>query len=184
MVTDPRLKDLSKFMSYLLRHNPKEFAIDLDAEGFASIEELLPVLRKRIPDASKQDIQSVVERVEPEKRRFEIVGNEIRANYGHSLPSRIRHQAGKPPAVLYHGTADHAWPGISRTGLRPMSRQYVHLTTKKDVAMRIGARHGRPCVLSVDAATAHRDGITFYKANDAFWLVDALPPGYVTRATA
>lgn len=57
-----------------------------------------------------------------------------------------------PPAVLYHGTASATVPVILREGLRPMSRQDVHLSAEQETAVRAGARHGRPVVLEVGAA--------------------------------
>src|SRR4030095_7640481 len=67
---------------------------------------------------------------------------------------RIAHERAAPPAVLFHGTATSALDAILASGLRPMRRQYVHLTGDSVLAMRVGARHGRACLLRVDAARA------------------------------
>jgi putative RNA 2'-phosphotransferase len=40
--------------------------------------------------------------------------------------------ASKPPAILYHGTSPSAAKNIMSEGLRPMNRQYVHLSTDKN----------------------------------------------------
>ena len=181
-MTDGRLVRISKLMSLILRHEPGKFGITLDAEGYAAMSELLGAIREQIADAAESDLIAVVETIEPDKRRFAISEGEIRANYGHSLTDRIVHERAMPPAVLWHGTAAPAVAAIRRDGIRPMKRQYVHLTTHTALASRIGARHGTAVLIEVDAAQAHADGIAFYRANEAFWLADAIPAKYVKDA--
>lgn len=47
---------------------------------------------------------------------------------------------GTPPAVLFHGTATASLPVILADGLRPMRRQYVHLSADRDTALSVGSR--------------------------------------------
>lgn len=175
------LKQLSKQMSWVLRHGAESLGLGIDPEGYVSIEELLPVLRKTDPSVSEKTIQAVVDTVEPQKQRFSIVDVYIRANYGHSLTERIKHAPAEPPRVLYHGTSTAFKAQILAEGLRPMKRQYVHLTTDAALAAQIGRRHGEPCVLIVDAGKAHENGIEFYRANQGFWLVTALPQQFLVE---
>jgi putative RNA 2'-phosphotransferase len=170
---------LSKLLSLILRHSPEKFGVVLDPEGYAGLQDVLRAVRTAMPDASENDLVSVVAGVEPEKRRFTISDGEIRANYGHSLETRIEHAVGIPPDSLWHGTSDRAIAGIAEHGLLPMKRQYVHLTTDVGIATRVGARYGTPRVLRVDAARAHSAGVVFYTANDTFWLAERVPPEYV-----
>jgi putative RNA 2'-phosphotransferase len=163
----------------MLRHQPDQFGIVLDAEGYADLREVLAAVRTRIASATLEDLVAVVETIEPEKRRYSIEEGEIRANYGHSFAGRIAHDACAPPATLWHGTPVTAAPRIREQGLLPMRRQYVHLTTYPELATRIGARHGSPLVLTVDAARAHAEGVVFYRANNAFWLADYIAPRYL-----
>jgi putative RNA 2'-phosphotransferase len=180
MTGEPRdLKSLSKVMALVLRHQPERFGVTLDPEGYVSLEELLVAVDRMRPGTSRADLVAVVEGLEPAKRRFTISGDSIRANYGHSLRARVSHEEATPPAVLYHGTWEGAVNVILERGLLPMGRQYVHLTTNRDLARRIGSRHGKPVVVCVDARRAHDGGVRFYRANDSFWLVDTLPPGYL-----
>jgi putative RNA 2'-phosphotransferase len=175
----PRLVRLSKLLALMLRHRPDQFGIVLDAEGYAEIREVLSAVRTRIAAATLEDLVAVVETIEPEKRRYSLDEGEIRANYGHSVAGRIAHEACAPPDTLLHGTPVTALQRIREQGLLPMRRQYVHLTTHPDLATRIGARHGTPRLLTVDAARAHADGVVFYRANDAFWLTDHIAPQYL-----
>jgi len=180
LVSTPTLVRISKLLALILRHRPDQFGVVVDAEGYADLREVLAAVRTRIGSATAEDLVAAVQSIEPEKRRYSIEEGEIRANYGHSLADRIQHQTGVPPATLWHGTPQHAVLRILQEGLLPMRRQYVHLTTSKDLAMRIGARHGAPRLLRVDAAQAHTAGVIFYRANEAFWLADHIPPTYLT----
>lgn len=173
------LERLSRLMSLVLRHEPERFGLILDAEGFASLAELVEVLRANAPGVGEAEVRAVVATVDPQKQRFLIDGDEIRANYGHSIPGRIRHELAVPPVLLFHGTHVDVLATILSGGLKPMRRQYVHLTVDADLALRVGSRRGAARLVRVRAAAAHGDGIPFYRANEAFWLADQVPARYL-----
>lgn len=179
-MADARLVNLSKLMSLVLRHEPDRFGLVLDAEGYVPIEDLVEALRRERTVVTAEDIRAVVSTVEPGKQRFAIEEGEIRANYGHSIEAKIRQQVAVPPDFLLHGTVESTLPSILAHGLRPMKRQYVHLTTDSSLALRIGQRRGKPRLVRVSAKAAHEDGIHFYRANAAFWLADEIPPIYLS----
>ena len=180
-MNDTSLVRLSKLLSLMLRHEPEKFALLLDAEGFAALEDVVRAARTRLGEVTEADIKQVVETVEPDKRRFSIVDGEIRANYGHSIRERVVHALAEPPELLCHGTNEAAAPTVLRDGLAPMKRQYVHLTDNPELAARVGARRGKPVILEVAAGAAHRDGVRFYRANASFWLADAIPANFLRR---
>jgi putative RNA 2'-phosphotransferase len=178
-MSDARLVRISRLMSLILRHKPEQFEVLLDPEGYVPVQHLVRALRESVPDASSEDVQRVVATIEPDKARFSIEGTDIRANYGHSLSVRIAHPRVVPPELLLHGTSDDAVHAIRSEGIRPMRRQYVHLTTHADLAARVGSRHGRLHVLEVDALRAHDAGVAFYRANESFWLADFVPAEFI-----
>ena len=180
-MTSRPLARLSKLLSLMLRHEPGTFGLTLDAEGYAPVAEVVMAARTRLPAVSEADVIAVVETVEADKRRFSIVDDEIRANYGHSFADRIAQAARTPPAKLWHGTHLNAIERILREGLAPMKRQYVHLTTSESIATRVGARRGQAVLLEVDAAAAHAAGVVFYQANESFWLADSVPARFLGR---
>ena len=51
-----------------------------------------------------------------------------------------------------------------------MNRHDVHLSPDRETATRVGARRGRPVVLSVDAGAMHRDGHVFHVSANGVWL--------------
>ena len=67
-----------------------------------------------------------------------------------------------------------------KEGLKPMNRQYVHLSQDKETAYLVGSRHDQnPVILQIDAYKAYQDGIAFYLGNETVWLSEALPSQYI-----
>jgi putative RNA 2'-phosphotransferase len=125
-------------------------------------------------------MQVVEEGSGDDKHRFEVAGNRIRARYGHSFDQPIRYEPCTPPSILYHGTSQRALATIRRQGLRPMGRQYVHLSPDPETATRVGARHDeQPVILAVRAAEAHAVGIVFHQAGEAVYLSKHVPAEFV-----
>ena len=46
----------------------------------------------------------------------------------------------------------------------------------------VGARRGKPVILTVDAGRMHRDGHKFFVSANGVWLTDTVPPGYLSMA--
>lgn len=177
---DILLKQISRQMSRILRHQADHLHMGIDPEGFVPLASLLAHVRKTIPEATETLIRAVVDTVDPQKQRFSIVGDDIRANYGHSITTRIHYPAEEPPTILYHGTSDVTKEKILQEGLWPMGRQFVHMTVDMALARQVGGRHGKPCVILVNAARAWRDGIVFHNANRGFWLAEVIPAVYLS----
>ena len=181
MSQSQKTKGLSKLMTYILRHRPDEFGLVLDQDGFVPIKELIQAIHEEEGWSYVRmvDIMYVVNA--SDRERFQIDEKRIRACYGHSLPTKIQYEPSIPPKILYHGTRRKAYPNILNHGLRPMGRQYVHLTTSEDLALRIGRRRDpNPVLLTIDAQKAHKEGILFYSANELIYLVETLPVQYFT----
>jgi len=179
MTNSRRLVKLSKFLALILRHQPERFGLPLDEEGWASLPEVMEILHG-LPNfrwATRADVMAVVEQgTGDDKHRFEVAEGRIRARYGHSLAQPIRYDPCTPPPLLYHGTAPESLETIRREGLRPMERQYVHLSPDPATAIRVGARHDdRPVVLTVRAADAHTAGVAFHQADESVYLAKRIP---------
>jgi putative RNA 2'-phosphotransferase len=55
----------------------------------------------------------------------------------------------------------------------------VHLSADEATARVVGARHGSPAVLTVDAAAMAADGHTFRVTGNGVWLTAAVPARYL-----
>ncbi|MEU3988140.1 RNA 2'-phosphotransferase [Streptomyces platensis] len=84
-----------------------------------------------------------------------------------------------PPAHLFHGTVARSVAAIREEGLRPMSRHAVHLSPDRETATRVGARRGKPVVLTVDAGAMHRAGHVFRVSANGVWLTSRVPAPFL-----
>ena len=170
---------LSRFLSRVLRHDPASIGLTLDAQGWAEVDALLAGAQRAGVPLTRELLQQVV--AENDKQRYALSddGARIRARQGHSIPVDLGLAAVEPPDRLYHGTADRFVAAIRRDGLLPRKRNHVHLSPDEATATRVGARHGRPVVLTIAAGQMYRDGHAFYLAENGVWLTDRVPPKYI-----
>ncbi|NJE60426.1 RNA 2'-phosphotransferase [Thermococcus sp. 21S7] len=177
----PSRVKVSRLMAYILRHSPEEFGLKPDVEGFVPLSELVRALQKVYPDVAEDFVREIVER--DAKGRYEIRDGKIRARYGHSFPVSLNHEEDTESRVLYHGTPRRNLERIMREGLRPMRRQFVHLSTSGSEALETGRRHGRDVVLLIiDADCLRRKGLKVYKAGKNVRIVERVPPECITLA--
>jgi putative RNA 2'-phosphotransferase len=172
---------LSKTVSHALRHAPWLYELELDAEGWVTVDALLAALRERRPAWESLRAEHLAEMLaQSDKQRYEMRDGRIRALYGHSLPGRLAKTPAEPPDILYHGTSALALDAIRAEGLKPMGRQYVHLSTDEATAVQVARRkRGTPVILRVRAGEAHRQGHAFYIGNERVWLADGVPPEFL-----
>jgi len=173
---------VSRFLSYLLRHRPKEYPLPLDAYGFAPWEAVVDTVLERFQEATEEQILAVV--TGSDKKRFELKEGKIRATYGHSFPVDLGLEAVEPPPCLYYGTARDLAQSILRGGLKPRDRQYVHLSPLLDEAIAVGKRRDPvPTIVMVDARAAHAEGVRFFASGPLF-LVENVPPKFLSLSQA
>lgn len=171
---------ISKYLSKHLRHAPERLGLSLAAGGWVDIEQLLSACAAHQFPITRAELEAVV--ATSDKQRFSIddTKTRIRANQGHTVAVDLQLEAQIPPDVLYHGTGDRSVDAIVQTGLLKMSRHHVHLSEDLETARRVGMRHGRPVILTIDAAAMHQAGFVFYCSDNGVWLVDHVPPQYLT----
>ncbi len=169
---------LSRFLTFLLRHKPKDYPLAIDREGFAPWREVVDMVQERFYDVTEEQIRSLI--AGAEKKRFEIRGDKVRATYGHSFPVDLGDTAAEPPAELYFGAARDLAESMLHSGLTPRDRQYVHLSVTAKEAESVARRHDpSPAILVVDAQAAHAEGIRFYESGPLF-LVEQVPAKFLS----
>lgn len=172
------LDRLSRFLSFLLRHRPRDYPLSFDRQRFVSWSDLKEQVEARFPDVTDEEIRSVI--AGSDKKRFEMREDKVRATYGHSFPVDIGVESIEPPARLYHGTARDLARTVLREGLKPRGRTYVHLSASLEEALMVGQRRdASPAILVVDALAAHSSGIRFY-ASGPLYLAGEIPPGFLS----
>lgn len=171
---------LSKLLSFVLRHDPGSIGLELDSAGWAPVERLLGRLAAtQGRKFSREEIECLVG--SSDKKRFTLSadGTKIRAAQGHSVQVDLQLLPTPPPPELFHGTAERFLDAILEDGLKPQSRQQVHLSTDAQSAIKVGQRHGKPIVLLIAAQKMAAKGFPFYRADNGIWLSDHIPPEFI-----
>ncbi len=170
----------SRKMSLVLRHKPEAIGLTLDTNGWALVTDLLNRLAATGTPITRTELDTIVAENNKKRFAFNPDGTKIRASQGHSIDVDLEFEPLTPPDELFHGTATTSVDSILATGLQSRSRQHVHLSLDLATATQVGARHGRPVILTVDAAAMHKDGYKFYRSANDVWLTDEIPSRYLT----
>ncbi|WP_277964424.1 RNA 2'-phosphotransferase [Pseudomonas sp. RIT-To-2] len=179
-MTSKPLNDLSKFLSYVLRHEPHTIGLTLDSEGWADLDQLITGAASQGRTLDRDLIRTVVD--SSDKKRFALSSNgqRIRAVQGHSTTSvNLQHQEQEPPALLYHGTATRFLDSIREQGLIAGARHHVHLAEDTATATAVGQRYGKPVVLRIETQAMRQQGFKFFRAENGVWLVDSVPARFL-----
>ncbi|WP_371677597.1 RNA 2'-phosphotransferase [Streptomyces sp. NBC_01276] len=174
---DRRTVKVSKYVSKHLRHQPDRIGLVLDTQGWVEIDDLLRAAAAHGFRFTRAELDHVV--ASNDKQRFAVDGTRVRASQGHTVAVDLGLPEAEPPSHLYHGTVAAALDAIRAEGLRPMARHHVHLSPDRETATRVGARRGRPVVLTVDAGAMRAAGHVFRISANGVWLADAVPPEFL-----
>mgnify|MGYP006185232291 FL=1 len=176
-----RLSELSRKLSYWLRHRPQAIGIQLDAQGWVPISHLLEHANAHGHAIDEAAVLAVVEQDEKTRYALDASQQKIRANQGHSVAVDLKLANKVPPVVLYHGTPTKNLASILKQGLLPQSRHAVHLSALQDTARVVGQRRGEAVVLKVDAKAMLAAGFVFQCADNGVWLTAHVPPKYLSQ---
>ncbi|WP_373544257.1 RNA 2'-phosphotransferase [Chamaesiphon sp.] len=172
---------ISKYLSKHLRHQPERLGLELLPGGWIEVDKLLAAASANGFELSLADLQQVVATNDKQRFAFNDRGDLIRANQGHSIEIDLQLPVQTPPETLYHGTHVQAIAAILVIGLQKMSRHHAHLTTDLNMAFKVGGRRGKSVVLVIDTIAMIADGYHFYRTENDVWLVDEVPPQYLTQ---
>ena len=179
-MTPETLKTKSKWLSKHLRHAPQKVGLVLEEGGWVEVADLLKAANANHLSLSRAQLEELVKSSDKQRFSFDASGTKIRANQGHSVAVDLQLQAQTPPDVLYHGTAEKNREAITAEGLHKGRRHHVHLSRDVQTAVQVGARHGKPLVLKIDALGMHAADFDFYRSENGVWLVEAVPPRFIS----
>lgn len=172
-------KNLSKFLSLVLRHKPEVLDLNMDKNGWVDLDELLEKLNASGKKVTLEKIQEVVATNQKQRFKIDEINNRIRANQGHSINVDVELEEKTPPPILYHGTAIKHIEIIRKEGLKKMSRQHVHLSQDYETAIKVGGRHGKPIILKIDCNKMIDYGFKFFLSENKVWLTDSVDVKYI-----
>lgn len=192
-----RLEQLSKSMSYILRHKAQDFGIPIDASGFVKVDDLLKAQPVRKFKADYEMIKDVVEL--DKKGRYELKDSDslmIRAVQGHSMKIVKNEEALEQISniwrypIIVHGTYEDAWMKIKETGLNRMSRNAIHFSIgySKAEHVKSGMRNSCDVFIEINAIRAYYENIKFFCSKNRVILTTGiegeLPVKYFKKVTS
>ena len=160
-----------KKLSYLLRHD-KSYAFD--EHGWREVSDLVGN-----HGFTMEELREIVATNNKQRYEFSEDMTRIRARQGHSNQVDVELEEAIPPDVLYHGTAKEFADSIMKQGILKGKRLYVHLSTTIEAATKVGARHGEPVVLAINAKRMHEDGTKFFLSRNNVWLTEFVDAKYI-----
>ncbi|MDL1898423.1 RNA 2'-phosphotransferase [Anaerolineae bacterium CFX7] len=176
---EPQLVRLSKFLSRTLRHRPQAIGLTLDQNGWVQVDELLAGAARAHVPLTRELLERVVAENDKQRYAFNADHTKLRANQGHTVRVDLELAPQAPPEILYHGTSRKSLASIRAQGLHPGKRMHVHLSGDTATATRVGARHGSPVVLRVEASRMHAQNFVFYCAVNGVWLTERVPREFI-----
>lgn len=174
----------SKFLSLVLRHAPEKIGLTLDSAGWVSVDTLLVAMARHGTALDRESLDEIIRTSDKQRFALSPDGQQIRANQGHSVEVELEHAPAIPPGLLYHGTAAQFVDSIRRQGLLKGQRHHVHLSAETETTLRVGARRGRPILLTIRAGDMYRAGHEFFLTPNQVWLADRVPPEFIGFPTA
>ncbi|EPB89638.1 hypothetical protein HMPREF1544_03570 [Mucor circinelloides 1006PhL] len=186
---------LSKLLSYLLRHGAVKEKLNISSDGFVAVNDILA--RPKFKNVTFEQIQYLVGH--NDKKRYELVQTPtgewlVRATQGHSLktvkPDDMMEKITKPlDTPVIHGTTLQAWNQIKQQGISKMDRNHIHFAIglPDDPKVKSGIRKSSTVFIYVDVDKARQDGIVFYRSKNDVILTDGingiLAPTYFQQVT-
>ncbi len=174
---------LSKFIALILRHEPSAAGITLDEHGWADVSQLINGMNNNNHPIDMKTLEEIVHEDNKQRYSFNQDKTKIRANQGHSINVDVELKKATPPETLYHGTAERFAGLIWSSGLKPQSRLYVHLSKDVESAVKVGTRHGKPYIFTVNTGEMARRGYEFFLSENGVWLTKSVPVEFLQEYT-
>lgn len=196
-VSESQMVQMSKTLSWLLRHGIQTTGIEMGSDGFVPVDDVLEYFRssskcRSIP-SKLWTIQSINAIVESDKKsRYRLQTNSdgvlfIRAQQGHSIKEVLDDNAMLKPITLQnvvefpiavHGTTEEKWTKIQKDGeLNAGQRIHIHFAQglQNEQGVKSGMRLSSDVYLYIDLKRALEAGYLFYVSGNGVILCSGLP---------
>ncbi|EDW17717.1 uncharacterized protein Dmoj_GI12490 [Drosophila mojavensis] len=188
---------LSKQLSWLLRHGAEKEGFTMQPDGYVCVADILQHPRYGA-QYSKEKLREIV--ATDAKQRYQLRSNpvtgaeEIRANQGHSLRTvqaeacmeRIN-SISQLPGPVVHGTYYKNWEHIKTEGLKRLTRNHIHFAvlSGEGKAVVSGFRSDCQVLIYLDVAKVLADQLELYRSSNNVILcagiAGCISPSYFQR---
>src|SRR6185503_13277604 len=179
MISEKENTRISKFLSWVLRHNPHEIGLILDENGWADVNSLIERSKAANIELTVDLLKHIVDTNSKKRFSFNEQQDKIRASQGHSIEVDLALKQQEPPEFLFHGTAERFAGSILEKGIVKQERHHVHLSTTIETAISVGQRHGKPVVFEIASGQMNKAGLEFFISDNGVWLTDNVPAKYL-----
>lgn len=180
--------EISKLLSYILRHGALKEKLHIDAEGYIDVEIILRHKSFVTKRCSFSDIQRIVSNNNKNRFLLKCVNQnqwKIKANQGHSLVNvnklDLKEISPGDYEIIVHGSFYRFLDKIKSEGLKCMNRNHIHFTFKDKIDFSTskeekvsGFRENSQILIYIDFKRAISDGIIFYKSENNVILSSGL----------
>lgn len=173
-----KVEKLGRFMLYILGHNPDEFGLVPDRDGFVSFKELLWAIHEEpgwgyVRQANLNEVL-----LGKDRPLFEVIDNRIRALDRHwALDTDVPVES--LPKLLFISVRQRAHAHVLEKGLRPGRGTHLVLAPDEETALRIGRRGDRsPVLLEIRAQQAQIEGTAFFTFG-RLYLAEEMPARFI-----
>jgi putative RNA 2'-phosphotransferase len=186
LMNDRELDHLGRVMTGILRHFPEKYGLTMQPHGWIPLPQLVQGIAQHHRGYHWLRTHHLVAIAESDaKGRYEVKDDRVRATYGHTVEVDLDLPTENIPDLLFFPVTPDEASIVLEVGLKPTDRRKVHLSKTAADARAAGAvRTPEPVVLAVDARRARGDGIVIMQAGKTVFLVDLVPPTYLTRHEA
>jgi 2'-phosphotransferase len=188
--------EISKTLSYVLRHGAIEFGLEMDDCGRVRMVDLLSNSQFMRLCVTEDVITQIVDQCPKQRFKIEEIDGikMIRANQGHNKifkniinEDKLLELITEPQPLCVHGTNKRALKMIRKEGLKPQNRTHIHFAIgyPDDETVLSGVRSNANVFIEIDMAKAMGDGIKFYKSANNVILSSGIdgviPPRYFSK---
>jgi len=172
-----KVKDLNRFLIYILAHRPDEFGLVPDSIGFMPTKELLHAIHEEPGWGYVREghIREVL--IGKDRALFQWEADRLRA-----VEKRWQLDLHAPsentPKILFIAVRRKAHSHVMEKGL--FSDRPLVLSPDRDMALRIGRRRDlKPILLEVMTGPASQQGVSFHAFGDLY-LAKEIPPEFIS----
>ena len=173
----PDSHQVSKRLSWLLRHGAPKVGIELDPAGWTDIDAVLEWL-----GGDRAALDAAV--ANNNKQRLQVEGGRVRCCQGHSRGVGVVREALEASWTLWsgehqlwHGTEPSALAGIASNGIDAQTRTHVHLAA--ELHSTVGKRANVAVMLAIEPTRLRDAGFEVFEAPNGVLLTRAVPPGCI-----
>jgi putative RNA 2'-phosphotransferase len=178
------LDRVGRMLTGILRHSPERYGLALDEHGWIPVDHVIGAIQnnRRYHWIRPYHIEAIV--ITDDKGRYQVEGGMIRATYGHTLQVDLSDMPNADLEFLYYPASEEEADMILENGIRPMDRQYIHLSATPEKADEAGkVRIQNPIILKIDVkcATELLPEKPIKKAGKAVYLAQEVPAKCISK---